>query len=48
MTDYTTILQTYTLPELIELNDLSEEDVLEVLVEAGVVTLPEILPLEFE
>lgn len=48
MTDYDSILEVYTLPELIELNDLSEAEVLEVLVEAGVVDLPEILPLEFD
>lgn len=48
MIEYASILETYTLSELIELNDLSEADVLEVLVEAGVVELPEILPLDFD
>lgn len=48
MTDYTTILETYTISEILELNDLTDEDALKFLVEEDFVTLPEILPLEFE
>ena len=48
MTDYSAILETYTISELLELNDLTDEDVLKLLVESGYVALPEILPLEFE
>lgn len=42
------ILETYTLSEIFELNDLTEEEVLEYLVSQRVITLPEIKPLEFE
>jgi len=42
------ILQTYTLSELLELNDLTEEEVLEYLVQHGQVRLPELRPLEFD
>lgn len=41
------ILETYTLSELIELNDLTEEEVLEYLVAHGILRLPMIQPLEF-
>jgi hypothetical protein len=47
LTDYSTILETYTFSDLLEINDLTEADVLEFLVEKGFVSLPEILPLEF-
>lgn len=43
---YSTILQAYTLSELLELNDKTEEDCLEFLVEEGFIELPEVLPLE--
>lgn len=39
------ILQTYTLEELMELNDLSEADVLDFLLEAGLIQLPDPAPL---
>jgi len=42
-----TILETYTLPEIIELNDMTEEEVLEYLVVHNVIKLPDIQPLEF-
>jgi hypothetical protein len=45
---YATILETYSLQEILELNDLTEEDLLEYLVEEGMVKLPEIRPLDFE
>ena len=45
--NYTTLLQTYTLSEILELNDLTEEEVLEYLVVHKIVVMPEIQPLEF-
>lgn len=45
---YRTILETYSLEEILELNDLTAEDCLEYLVEEGFVTLPEIHPLDFD
>lgn len=48
MPSYTAILETYSLEDLLELNDLSVEDALEFLVEEGFLELPEITPLEFE
>jgi hypothetical protein len=41
----TELLSTYTLAELLETSDLSEEDVLIVLAEQGLLTLPETQPL---
>lgn len=45
MTEYTDILETYSLEEILELNDLSTEDCLEFLVEEGYIELPEVKPL---
>ena len=42
------ILQTYSLPEILEYNSLSEEDVLEFLVKEDFLELPNVKPLEFE
>jgi len=39
------LLQTYSLEELFELNDLTEEEVVEFLVEEGFMKLPDVLPL---
>lgn len=44
----TAVLEAYTLSEILELNDLTEEDALEYLVAHGIVKLPEIQPLEFQ
>lgn len=44
---YATILETYSLEDILELNDLTPEDALEFLVEEGLVELPEIQPLDF-
>lgn len=46
--NYAAILDTYSLDELIELNDIPEEDILRILVEANVLHLPEVQPLEFD
>jgi hypothetical protein len=48
MPPYSTILETYSLSEILELNDLTEEDLLEFLVEEGMIKLPDIKPLDFE
>lgn len=45
---YATILETYSLEEILELNDLTPEECLEYLVEEGYVDLPEIQPLDFD
>ena len=45
---YTAILNAYSLSELLEMNDLTDEDALQFMVEAKFVILPEILPVEFE
>ena len=44
---YATILETYSLEELFELNDVTEEEALEFLVTQGFLELPEVQPLEF-
>jgi hypothetical protein len=44
---YSAILEVYDLSEIIELNDLTQEEVLEYLVENRILKLPEIQPLEF-
>lgn len=41
------LLDAYTFSEILEMNDLTEEEVLEYLVQHGVIRLPEIQPLEF-
>ena len=43
-----TLLEVYTLEELLELNDKTEEDCLEFLVEEKFIELPKIKPLDFE
>lgn len=45
MSEYTDYLDTYSLEEILELNDLTAEDCLEFLVEEGFVELPEVKPL---
>lgn len=44
---YSAILEVYDLSEIIELNDLTQEEVLEYLVENKILLLPEVQPLEF-
>ena len=48
MIDYEALLETYTLTELIELNDLTEADALRFLVEEEFIELPDIKPLDFD
>lgn len=42
------ILEAYTLSEILEINDLTEEEALEYLVVHGKIKLPELRPLEFD
>lgn len=48
MTNYPAILDVYTLEELLELNDKTPEECLELLVDCNFITLPEVEPLEFD
>lgn len=48
MTHYATILDVYSISDILELNDKTDEECLEFLVEEGYVSLPDIQPLEFE
>lgn len=41
------VLETYSLEEIMELNDLTDYDVLSILVEEGHVSLPERLPVDY-
>lgn len=41
-----TFLETYTLEEILELNDLTEADALRLLVEGGHVSLPDPRPVD--
>ena len=42
------ILQTYDLIEIFELNELTEEEVLQFLVEEEFITLPKVIPVDYE
>lgn len=44
---YSAILEVYDLSEIIDMNDLTQEEVLEYLVEHSILKLPEVQPLEF-
>lgn len=48
MSVYSTILDTYSLEEILEFNDLTTEDLLEYLVEEDVIKLQDIKPLDFD
>ena len=40
------VLDTYSLDEILELNDISEADVLYLLLEEELVTLPNVIPVD--
>ena len=46
--NYSAILDVYSISDILELNDLTEEDLLIYLVENDYVTLPAIRPIDFE
>ena len=48
MTDYSAILDVYTLEDIFELNDLASEDALRFMVEEEFLSLPNIKPLDFD
>ncbi len=43
-----TILDTYDLSEILDMNDLTQEEVLEYLVEQGMIKLPDVRPLDYD
>jgi hypothetical protein len=45
--DLSKVLDTYTLLEIFEENDLTEEEVLEFLLDEGFLRLPETLPADY-
>jgi hypothetical protein len=48
LTDFAAILTCYSITELLELNDKTEEELLIFLVEEGYIRLPDVQPLEFD
>jgi hypothetical protein len=48
LTDYAALLDVYTLEEILELNDMTTEELLIYLVEEKIISLPEIQPIEFD
>lgn len=46
--NYAAVLETYSLIELLELNDITEEEALEHLVTQGFLKLPELQPIDFD
>jgi hypothetical protein len=47
VTDYSTILEVYSLEDILELNDITEEEALDFLVTQDFLKLPRIKPLAF-
>lgn len=45
-TNYQLVLQTYTLPEILEWNDVSEDEALEYMVDKGFIKLPDPKPID--
>jgi hypothetical protein len=43
---YSKILETYTLEEILELSEVTEEECLEYLIESRFIKLPDILPVD--
>lgn len=43
---YSKILETYTLEEILELNEVTEEECLEYLIENRFIRLPDVLPVD--
>ena len=48
MTDYAAILDCYSIEDILELNDMTAEELLIYLVEEKVISLPEVTPLDLE
>jgi hypothetical protein len=42
------VLQTYTLEEILEWNELTEADILEYCVDVGLITLPNPKPIDYD
>jgi len=47
-TEFNSILEVYDFEDILEMNDLTEEDVLYHLVEQGLIELPNPKPLDFD
>jgi hypothetical protein len=47
MSSIADVLERYTIKEILQLNDMTEEDVLEFLVDIGF-KLPKVIPLDFD
>jgi hypothetical protein len=45
---YETVLEAYSLEEILAINDITPEEALEFMVKSEYITLPEIQPLEFD
>lgn len=48
MVDCAKLLETYTLEEILEVNEVPEEDVLLLLIEEQVIKLPLVMPIDVE
>lgn len=48
MSDVESVLQTYSLEEIFELNDLTEEEVLTFLLQQEFIELPDFLPIDLD
>ena len=48
MSEYYTILETYTIEDILDLNDITEEEALDYLVTQGFIKLPDIKPFDFD
>lgn len=48
MTDFTALLDCYTIEEILEYNDLTLEDCIAFLVAEKFVSLPDVLPLDLD
>jgi len=48
VTDCSTILDCYSLEEILELNDMTPEDCLIYLLDEKMISLPEVKPLEYD
>jgi len=48
LSDYTSVLEVYSIEELLELNDITTEEALQFLVESKLLSLPSVKALEFD
>lgn len=48
ITDYSAILEVYSIQDILELNDITEEEALDYLVTQDFLVMPSVKPLEFD